>query len=76
MDVCYKKLFKILIDMGLKKGEFAKMAGISGTTLAKLSRNETVSMEILIRICRTLNCNIGDIVEVLPVKTSNTCSDL
>lgn len=66
MDVSYNGLFKLLIDKRLKKVEFAKNAGISGSTLAKLSRNETVSMDVLIRICRTLNCGIGEIVEILP----------
>lgn len=66
MDVSYNNLFKLLIDKGLKKTEFAKMVGISGNTLAKLSRNETVSMDIVIRICRRLNCRIDDIMEILP----------
>ena len=66
MDVCYNKLFKLLIDKGLKKTEFSKQAGISANTLAKPSKNETVSMDVLIRICRSLNCTIDDIVDVLP----------
>ena len=66
MDISYNKLFKLLIDKELKKTEFAKMVGISPSTLAKLSRNETVSMDILIKICRTLECNIEDVVEILP----------
>lgn len=66
MDVNYNKLFKLLIDKGLKKTEFAKQVGISPNTLAKLSRNETVSMDIIIRICRTLECTVDDIMDVLP----------
>lgn len=66
MDVCYNKLFKLLIDKGLKKTEFAKKVGISANTLAKLSRNEMVSMEMLVRICRKLECKLDDIVEILP----------
>lgn len=66
MDVCYNKLFKLLIDKGLKKTEFAKKVGISANTLAKLSRNEMVSMEMLVRICRKLECSLDDIVEILP----------
>lgn len=46
--------------------EFAKDVGISPNTLAKLSRNELVSMEVIVRICRKLNCSIEDIMEVLP----------
>lgn len=66
MDVCYNKLFKLLIDRGLKKTEFAKLAGISANTLAKLSKNENVSMDVLIKICRALNCSLDDIVDILP----------
>ena len=66
MDVSYNKLFKLLIDKGLKKTEFANMIGISASTLAKLSRNETVSMDVIIRICRKLECTVDDILEILP----------
>ena len=66
MDVTYNKLFKMLIDKEWNKTEFAKEVGISTNTLAKLSRNEFVSMEILVRICRKLNCTVDDIIEILP----------
>ena len=67
MDICYNKLFKILIDRNLKKTEFAKMVGISQNTLAKLSKNEFVSMEVLVKICRGLDCTPSDIMEILPL---------
>lgn len=63
MKVSYKKLFKLLIDKEMKKTEFAKKIGIGQNTLAKLSKNENVSMEVLIKICEGLNCKIEDIVE-------------
>lgn len=63
MQASYKKLFKLLIDRDLKKTEFAKLVGIGQNTLAKLSKNEYVSMEVLAKICKGLNCNIEDIVE-------------
>ena len=66
MDVSYNKLFKMLIDKGMKKTEFAKEVGISANTLAKLSRNETVSMEVIIRICRALGCSVDDIMDIVP----------
>lgn len=66
MDVSYNKLFKLLIDKEMKKTEFAKKVGISANTLAKLSRNETVSMEVIIRICRSLQCSVNDILDILP----------
>ena len=62
MDVCYNKLFKMLIDEGLKKGEFRKKVGISEGTLSKLSRNENVSMDVLDKICKELHCKIEDVV--------------
>ena len=66
MDVSYNKLFKMLIDKEMKKTEFAKEVGISANTLAKLSRNETVSMDVIIRICRALGCSVDDITDILP----------
>lgn len=68
MDVSYNQLFKLLIDKGLKKTEFAKEIGISANTLAKLSRNELVSMEVLVRICRYFECSVDDILDILPEK--------
>lgn len=66
MDVSYNKLFKLLIDKGMKKTEFANKVGISASTLAKLSKNDTVSMDVIVKICRGLECNIEDIMDVLP----------
>ena len=66
MDVSYNKLFKLLIDKEMKKTEFAKEVGISANTLAKLSRNEMVSMDIIVRICRAFGCTVDDIMDILP----------
>ncbi|WP_418552930.1 helix-turn-helix domain-containing protein [Longibaculum muris] len=66
MDVSYNNLFKLLIDKGMNKTEFRTRVGISEGTLAKLSKNENVSMDILIRICRKMECTLDDIVMVLP----------
>ena len=63
MKVSYKKLVKLLIDKDMKKTEFAKKIGIGQNTLAKLSKNENVSMDVLIKICEGLDCRIEDIVE-------------
>ena len=67
MDVCYNKLFKLLIDKNIKKTELRKMTGISPNTLTKLSNHEFVSMEVLVKICRVLNCDVGDIIEVIQI---------
>ena len=71
MDVCYNKLFKLLIDKGLKKTEFRKAVGMSQSTLAKLSNNEKVSLDIIIKICRILNCTVDEILDIMPQKDSN-----
>lgn len=71
MNVSYNKLFKLLIDKGMKKTELRKATGISPNTLTKLSNNEYVSMEVLVKICRVLNCDVGDIMEVI-LSTDNT----
>lgn len=66
MDVCYNKLFKLLIDKGMKKTNLRHATGISPNTLTKFSNNEYVSMDVLVKVCRVLNCDIGDIMEVIP----------
>lgn len=63
--VSYNKLFKLLIDKGMKKTELALNVGLTPNTLAKLSKNELVSMETLIRICKFLDCSFDDIVEII-----------
>lgn len=66
MTVNYNKLWKLLIDKGMSKSELRTAAQMSPNTLAKLGKNETVSMDVLLRICTVLNCDIGDIVEFVP----------
>lgn len=62
MDVDYRKLWKLLIDKGIKnKTELIEMAGISTNILAKLGRGEFISMESMQKTCRALNCDVGDI---------------
>lgn len=63
MSVSYDKLWKLLIDKKMNRTELKDAAGISFNVLAKLGRNEFVSMESLQRICHTLSCNIGDIMD-------------
>ncbi|HOJ49129.1 MAG TPA: helix-turn-helix transcriptional regulator [Bacillota bacterium] len=63
MSVNYNKLWKLLIDKGMTKTDLRIATEMSSTTLAKLGRNENVSMDVLLRICSTLDCNVGDIVD-------------
>lgn len=64
-NVRYNNLFKLLIDKNLKKSDLAKMCNLSSPTMAKLSKNEYVSMDVLVRICRVLNCTLDEIVQVV-----------
>lgn len=64
--VCYNKFWKILIDRQMRRIDLRDATGISTTSLAKLGRNDNVSLDVLTRICAALNCNIGDIMDVLP----------
>lgn len=63
MPVCYDKLWKLLIDRKMKRTDLKDIAGISFNVLAKMGKGEAVSLESLYKICMSLNCNIGDIVE-------------
>ena len=65
MTLSYNKLWKLLIDKRMTKTEMRLKADISTTTLAKLGKNETVSMEVLLKICKVLECNVGDIMDVI-----------
>lgn len=65
MAVSYKKLWKLLIDKDMKKEDLRKATGITTTAMAKLGRNENVNTEILVKICKVLQCDISDIVEIV-----------
>ena len=64
MAVSYNRLWKLLIDKGITKTEMRKKAGISTSVLAKMEKNETVSMDTLARIAAAMECGLDDIVEV------------
>lgn len=66
MAVSYKKLWKLLIDKDMKKKDLQSVAGISWSSVTKLSKGENVSMDVLIKICTALNCDVGDVMELLP----------
>lgn len=71
MAVSYNKLWKLLIDKGMTKTQMRLQADISTTTLAKLGKNETVSMDVLLKICKLLDCNVGDIMDVINEESDN-----
>lgn len=63
MAVSYNKLWKLLIDKGMTKTDLRIKTDMSTSTLAKMSKNEVVSMDIMLRICDVLECNVGDIMD-------------
>ena len=66
VQVSYDKLWKLLIDKKMKRTDLKDAAGISSSSLAKLGKDENVSMDVLKKICRALDCNIGDIMDIMP----------
>ena len=66
MTVSYNKLWKLLIDKNMKKKELGEAAGISNSLIAKLGKNENVTVDVLVRICSALDCGIDDIMELIP----------
>ncbi len=63
MAANYNKLWKLLIDKGMTKTDLRMKTGMSTSTLAKMSNNENVSMDIILRICEILECNVGDVMD-------------
>ena len=68
MTLSYNKLWKLLIDKGMKKQDLRAATGISANTVARMGKNEVVSLEVLMKICGALDCDIGDIIEVIRPK--------
>lgn len=66
MKISYNKLWKLLIDKNMKKKDLRESASISSSSIAKLGHNDFVSLEVLVKICEVLQCDIGDIMEVFP----------
>jgi DNA (cytosine-5)-methyltransferase 1 len=67
MSVSYSRLWKLLIDKNMNKSQLRDAAGISTNAVAKLGRNEAVSLDTLEKVCCALNCNIEDVLEFVKV---------
>ena len=65
LKVSYNKLWKLLIDKDMSRYQLGRVAVIANGTLVKMKRNETVSMDTLLKICEVLDCGFEDIVEVV-----------
>lgn len=75
MAVSYKKLWKLLIDKDMMKKDLQAVSGCSWSVITKLSKGENVSLDVLSKICIVLDCEIGDIVEVIKDAPSDTTFD-
>lgn len=69
MTISYKPLLKLLIDRNMKKKDIMFLAGISKNTMAKLSTNDYISLEVIDKLCAVLNCQPGDLLEYVPGKS-------
>ena len=63
MSISYNKLWRLLIDRNMNKSELRKQAKISTNAIAKMGKNESVSMDTMNKICKVLQCNIGDVMD-------------
>lgn len=63
LEVSYNKLWKMLVDKGMNKGDLRRITGIATNTMAKLGKNQSVSLDVLMKICDALECNVEDICE-------------
>ena len=72
LHLLQKKLRKLLIDKDMMKKDLQKEAGISWATLTKMSKGEVVSTEVLMKVCKVLHCDVGDIVEFIDDGSENT----
>ncbi len=70
MKLSYKKLWVKLVELDMKKTEFAKKVGISSASVAKLGKGANITTDILVKICEYLKCDIADIVETVPEESS------
>jgi DNA-binding Xre family transcriptional regulator len=75
MTVSYKKLWKLLIDKDMLKKDLQATAGVSWASITKLSKGEKVSMDVLMKVCTALQCDIGDIVELIPDSEGEKTND-
>ena len=66
MAISYKKLWKLLIDKDMTAVDLREKTGIAPNTMTKLRRDEEVSMTVLVKICKVLDANIGDIMDLIP----------
>lgn len=65
MAISYNRLWKLLIDRNIKKGELCQIAGVSSASITKMGKNGYMSTEVIDKICTALECNVEDIMEIV-----------
>ena len=70
MQVSYKKLWKLRVDLNMSQSDLRKATGLAPGTMTKIRRNEDISMDAIKRICQVCNCNVGDIMDVFPTENA------
>ena len=75
MRFSYNKLWKLLIDKGMNRQDLKRISGLSSTCIAKLGKEENVTTDVLLRICKALHCDISDIVECIEEAQEEQPSD-
>jgi len=71
VSVSYKKLWKMLIDKDMNKTDLRLATGLSSATIARLTRGDVVTTEVLARVCKVMRCNVGDIMDIVPTTELN-----
>lgn len=69
MKMSYNRLWKLLIDKGMKKSDLRKVANVSSSSLAKLDKGENVTTDVILKICIALDCRVEDIMEIVKDET-------
>ena len=66
LNISYRRLWKKLIDLKMKKKDLQRITHLSPAVISKLGRDETVHLDTLIKICSALKCDLSDIIEIIP----------
>ena len=66
MAISYNKLWKLLIDLNMKKKDLQELSGVSSASITKMGKNENINTDILVKICDALKCDVADIMEYIP----------
>jgi len=75
MSISYNKLWKLMIDKNINKTRLRQEAGVSSNAMSKLGRNETVRVDVLVKICSRLGCTLDDILEIIPDEPGESNDD-